>query len=149
MKIDVAPRSAQPRDRGGGVGLDAFRRRLLDVRQVLEVVAALLDAGGAAEVVDRHGRVAALGEAQRELLVEAVEAADVRQDDDARARQLVGQRRERGEAAPSRRLEHEILVRDAPPPERPGSAAASRVSKHMAARAYASAFSAAAFNPSE
>ena len=89
---------AQPLDRGGGVRLHSLGRRLLDVRPVLEVVAALLDAGRAAEVVDRDGGVAALREAQRELLVEAVEPADVRQDDDAGARRLVGQRRERREA---------------------------------------------------
>ena len=45
-------------DRGGDVGLDVLLRRLPDVLQVLEVVVALADAGGAAEVVDRDREVA-------------------------------------------------------------------------------------------
>ena len=49
------------------------------VLHVLEVVVALPVARGPAEVVERNRGVAALGEAQRELLVEAVEPADVRE----------------------------------------------------------------------
>ena len=48
-----APCAAQVRDRGGDVGPDALRRRLRDVLGVLEVVAALVGARRAAEVVDR------------------------------------------------------------------------------------------------
>ena len=97
-----------------------------DVLRVREVVVALADAGRAAEVVDRDRRVPALGEAQRELLVEAVEAAHVGQHDDARRGRLLGRGRERGEAVAVGRLEHEILVRDRRAARRPGSAAASR-----------------------
>src|SRR5207244_9202358 len=69
---------AQEVDGGADVGLDASLRRLLDVLAVREVLPALGDAGGAAEVVDRDRAVPSLGEAERELLVEAVEAAHVR-----------------------------------------------------------------------
>ena len=72
----------------------------------------LSDAGGAAEVVDRDRRVPALGEAQRELLVEAVEAAHVGQHHDAGAARLLGRSGERREAIAVGRLEHEVLVRD-------------------------------------
>jgi hypothetical protein len=58
-------------------------RELLDERHVVPVVRPLVDPGGAAEVVERDRSVAALGEAEREFLVEAVETADVRQDHDA------------------------------------------------------------------
>ena len=70
------------------------------------------DAGGAAEVVDRDGLVPALGEAERELLVEVVEPAHVREDDDPGRGRLVGMSRERGEVVAVGCLEHEILVRD-------------------------------------
>jgi hypothetical protein len=99
-------------ERRPDIRLHAFRGRLLHVRHVLEVVPALLYAGGAAEVVDRDRRHAALGEAERELLVEAVQPANVRQDDDAAVARLVRRREERGEACPVRRLEHEVVVRD-------------------------------------
>ena len=46
---------------------------------------AIVGVRGAAEVVDRHGVDAALGEAQRQLLVERMQSADIGQDDDARA----------------------------------------------------------------
>ena len=102
----------EPCDTRGDVGLDLGRLHGLHVWHVLEVVVPLLDAGGAAEVVERDRRVAPLGKAQRELLVEAVEAADVGEDDDADAARLVGQRRKGREPVAVRRLEHEILVRD-------------------------------------
>ena len=107
---DAAP--AQILDRGGGVGLDAFRRRLLDVLRVLEVVAALAHSRGAAEVVDRNRRITTFREAQRELLVEAVEPADVRQDDDADRARLVRQRRERRELRAVGRPQRDVLVRE-------------------------------------
>ena len=66
------------RDACAHIGLHARRCRLLHVRHVLEVVVALLDTGGPSEVVEREGRVAAFREAERELLVEAIEPADVR-----------------------------------------------------------------------
>ena len=90
-----APARASGATRAADVGLHALRRRLPHVRHVVEVVVALRDAGRAAEVVERDGAVAALGEAQRQLLVEAVEAANVRQDHDARADGLVRAARRR------------------------------------------------------
>ena len=65
------------------------------------------------EVVDRDGVVAALSETHCELFVEAVQAAHVGQDDDAECRSA---RRVSPENAakrlPSRRVEHEVVVRD-------------------------------------
>ena len=110
-----AAEPAQVRDRRGDVRLDELRLRLGDVRHVLEVVAALGDAGRAAEVVDRDRREAALGEAKRELLVEAVEPADVGQDDDAGLGRPVRPRAERGELGPVGRRQHEVVVRDRRP----------------------------------
>src|SRR5207237_3413200 len=81
---------AEVLDRRAHVGLDPVLGRLRDVLHVREVVATLAHAGGPAEVVDRDGGDPALGEAKRELLVEAVEPADVRQDDDTRAARVVG-----------------------------------------------------------
>ena len=71
--------------------------------------------------------VAALGEAQGELLVEAVEAADVGQDDDPDRGGLVGRRGEGREARAVGRVEDEVL--DARPQRRRsrGWEAASRV----------------------
>ena len=112
MKIERQPRPRRCSDRGCGVGLDAFLGRLLDVLHVLEVVGALLDAGRAPEVVERERRVAALGEAQGQFLVEAVEAPDVRQDHDARLGRLVRSRQERGELVAVPRLEDEVFMRD-------------------------------------
>ena len=79
---------------------------------VRELVVALRDPGRAAEVVERDGGEPALGEPQRELLVEPVETADVREDHDARRRRLVGERGEGREAVAVRGLELEVLVRD-------------------------------------
>src|SRR5262245_38604947 len=64
---------AQVLDRRTHVLLDLLGRNGLDVRLPVEVVAPFLRAGGAAEVVERDRRVAALGEAQGQLLVEAVQ----------------------------------------------------------------------------
>jgi hypothetical protein len=98
------PARAQLRDRGPDVALDSLRGRLLDMRPVLEVISALVDARRPSEVVERDRRDAALGEAQRELLVEPVEPAHVRQDHDARARRRVRLGPEGGEAVPVGRL---------------------------------------------
>src|SRR5581483_11573361 len=54
-------------DAGGHVGLDPLLGGLLDVGRVVPAVGALVDAGGAPEVVERDRRVAVLGEAEREL----------------------------------------------------------------------------------
>jgi hypothetical protein len=104
-------RAAQVLDRRAHVGLNSVRRRLREVLHVLEVVASLADARRPAEVVDRDSGDPALGEAQRDLLVEAVEASHVGEDDDAGAARLVRVRGEGCEARAVRRLEHEVLVR--------------------------------------
>jgi hypothetical protein len=103
---------AQIRDRSADVRLNAPRRRLVDVRPVFEVVVALRRPGGAAEEVERNGGDAALGQAQRQFLVEPVEAADVRQDHHADVGRHFRRRGEGGEAVAVRRLERQVLVRD-------------------------------------
>jgi hypothetical protein len=100
---------AEVLDGSADVPLDPLRRRLRDVIRVREVVVALRDAGRAPEVVERERSEAALGEPERELLVEAVEPPDVRQDDDAHARAVVGEREERGELRPVGRREDDVL----------------------------------------
>ena len=77
----------------------------------------------------------ALGEAERELLVEAVEPADVREDHDPGAARLVGRGGEGGEPVAVPGLEHEVVVRDGRP-EIAGIGGSESRSKHMA-RAYA------------
>lgn len=95
---------------GGHVGLDALRRRERDVLHVFELVVPLGDARRATEVVDGNCRVTALRKAQGQLFVEAIEAANVREDDDANVRALLGRREERGEAIAVGGLELEIFV---------------------------------------
>ncbi len=80
------------------------------MRHVLELVAAFLRAGSPAEVVECDSRIPALGEAKRELLVEAVEAADVGKDHDADARWFIWSRKERREPVPVARFEDEVVV---------------------------------------
>ena len=108
----VASSRAEVRSASGHVRLDTGWRGLLHVRHVLEVVATLLGAGSPPEVVERERGIPALGEAQGELLVEAVEAADVREDDDADARGLLRRCHEMRRTVPVERLENEIVVRD-------------------------------------
>src|SRR4051794_40653249 len=107
-------RRARPLHGGGlrrvRVGLDLRGPRLLDVRHVLEVLVALARAGGAPEVVDRDRVVAGVGEALRELDVEAIEAADVREDDHGGAAgRLGGLRQGGGELGAVRRRQLELL----------------------------------------
>src|SRR5439155_5337530 len=85
---------------GANVGLDQIRLRRLDVRHVLELVVTPSDAGGAPEIVDRDGGEAALRKPERELLVEAIEAADIREDDDAHRGRLLRNGPERGKPVP-------------------------------------------------
>ena len=96
-------------DRRPDVLLDRRRRRLRDMVGVRKRVVALRHTGGASEVVERDCGVAALGEAERELLVEAVQPADVGEDDDSDPRAVVRLRREGGEPRAVRRLEHDVL----------------------------------------
>src|SRR5581483_9704079 len=112
------PAVAEVSDAGGDVGLDPLGRRLLAMRRVIEVLAPLLRAGRAPVVVEGDRGVAALGEAESELLVEPVEAADVREDHDPGCRRPVGEGGEGGEAIPVRRLEHEVVVGDSRPGDR-------------------------------
>ena len=127
---------AQVLDGGADVLLDPLRRRLRHVLHVRELVVALADARRAAEVVERDGGVAALGEAQRELLVEAVEAAHVGQHDDADRRRLVGQRHERREPRSVGGLERDVLRATRAPRPRGGIGGRESSSKHIAARRY-------------
>ena len=99
-------------DAGGDVCLHRGSRRLLDVRHVLEAVVTLRCPRGAPEVVEGDGGHAALRKPQRELLVEAIQAADVREDDDADLRRLCRSRGESGEPVAVVRLQRQILVRD-------------------------------------
>ena len=86
VKIDVAARRARRcATHAATSAWTPVGRRLLDVRHVLEVVVALLRPGRAPEVVERDRGIPALGEPQRELLVEAVQPADVGEDHDADA----------------------------------------------------------------
>jgi hypothetical protein len=68
------------------------------VGHVVPVVGALAGADGAAEVVDRDGVTAGLGEALGQLDVEAVEAADIGEDEHGRVA-AVGRLSERGREA--------------------------------------------------
>ena len=70
---------AQLVDRRTRIRLDALVGRLLDVRHVLPLGVALRGTGSASEVVERDREVAALGEPQRELLVEMEEPTHVRE----------------------------------------------------------------------
>jgi len=82
------------------------------VLHVLEVLAALVDTGAPTEVVDRDRGIAALREAQRQLLVEVVEAADVGEDHHADRDRLLGGGGEGREAVAVGGFEHHVLVRD-------------------------------------
>src|SRR5207244_10366054 len=108
----VDPVLTEMLDGGGDVRLDGFRRRLAYVRHVLERLVALLSTRSAPEVIERERCIAPLGEPQRELLVEAIEPTNVREDDDADAVRLVGSCGEGGEPVPILRLEDEVVVRD-------------------------------------
>jgi hypothetical protein len=75
---------------GAGIGHQLLVLRLGDVRLVIEALAAIVGRRRTAEVVDRDRVDAAFGEPQRELLVEVVQAADVREDHYACARWRLG-----------------------------------------------------------
>ena len=105
----------QVRDTRRDVGLHVRRRRLLDMRHVLEVVAAFLDAGRPPEVVEREPGVPALREPQRQFFVEPVEAADIGQDHDADRARVIRSREECGEPVPVGSLEKEVVVRNGRP----------------------------------
>ena len=75
--------AAQMTDRARDIGLYGGGLQLRDVLLPIEVVAALTRPGGAAEEVEGDRVDAGGGEALRELLIERVKAADVRDDDDA------------------------------------------------------------------
>jgi hypothetical protein len=104
--------AAEPVDGSANVGLNLIGRALLDVRHVVEVVTALPDAGSATEVVDGDSGDTALGEAQRELLVKAVEPAHVGEDDDADVPGLFRQSRKGRESRAVGALELEVTMVD-------------------------------------
>ena len=104
-------------DGGADVGLHALGRGLADVLHVAPVVVTLRHSGGATEVVERNGGEATLRQAQGDLLVEAVEPADIREDHDADARRVIRRRGERGEAVPVTCVQDEVLVRDGGAPD--------------------------------
>ena len=79
---------------------------------VLEVVSALLRPGRAPEVVDRNRGNAPLCEAEGELLVEAVEAADVGEDDHPFPAGLLRRCGERREPVSVGALEGEVAMLD-------------------------------------
>ena len=99
-------------DGGSNVGLDSRWRGLRDVLHVREVLVAFRDSGRPPEVVDRERRDAALGETKCELLVEAVEPADVREDDDAASARLSRPRGERREPVPVGGLDRKVFMFD-------------------------------------
>src|SRR5438874_608838 len=99
-------------DAGADVRHHLVRREPLDERHVIPVVGPLVDARGAAEVVERDGGMAAFGEAERELLVEAVEAADIRQDHDPGGDGALREGAERGEAVAVLARQDEVVVGD-------------------------------------
>jgi len=88
------------------------RHQRQDVLPVGEVIVALSRPGRAAEVVDRDGRVPALGEAEAERLVETVEPADVREHHDTGLGRVLRRGGERPQPGSVGRLEHQRLVRD-------------------------------------
>jgi hypothetical protein len=97
---------------GSDVRHHLVRCELLDEGHVVPLIRTLVDTRGAAEIIEGDGGVAAFGEAERELLVEAVEAADVRQDHDPRRDVALRQRAKGGEAVPVLALEDEVVVSD-------------------------------------
>ena len=94
----IAVLGPQGRDTRPDVRGDPAPRRRADVGRVVEVLAAPGVARGPAEVVDGQGVDAALREAQGQLLVERMEAADVGQDHDAGAGRFGRSRPEGGQA---------------------------------------------------
>ena len=88
--------------------------RLAHVGHEVEVGRPLPDAdpGGPPEVVDRERVHARLGEAERQLLVVRVQAADVRQDDDGRPRGGLGAGKQPGEAPAVAGPEDHLLAVD-------------------------------------
>jgi hypothetical protein len=104
---------AQQLDRRGGVGLHLLDARLLHVLHVVELLVALAEPGGAAEVVDRDRAVARLREPLGELDVEAVEAAHVGEDHHRGIGGLRRWRERRREPCAVGRLELDLLGRGA------------------------------------
>ena len=99
VKTDVAPSASRSqRDRGGGVGLHALARSSARRAACTRTRRRASRRRPCARSSRSRRRVAALGEAERELLVEAVEPADVGEDHDPGAARAVRRRGEGGEA---------------------------------------------------
>src|SRR5207244_10098670 len=107
---DACASCAEVLDRRTNVGLDSGLCGLRKVLRVVEVVAAFCSSGRAAEVVERDRRKPALGKSKRELLVEAIEPANVREDHDADPGRLVRPGGEGRDAVPVTGLEDESVV---------------------------------------
>ncbi len=85
----AAGRGPKVGDRGGDVCVDCLRAGLDDVLLVGEVGVPPLGAGRPREEIERHCIHAGLREAERQLLVVRVQAANVRDDHHAGARRLL------------------------------------------------------------
>jgi hypothetical protein len=81
--------------------------RVLEMRPVVERSSAVADPCRPAVLVDRHGMHPRVGEPERELLIEAVEASDVGEDHHPRRLGSVGRRREGGQAVPIRGFQND------------------------------------------
>jgi len=101
------------------------------VRPVVEVVVSPLHPRRAAEVVERERRLAALREAQRQILAEAVESAHVREDHDTLPDVASGVARNAAKRLPSRASSTRSSCETAAP-ERTGIGGTESDSKHTA-----------------
>ena len=106
-----AVRIVGPQHSGGGrdIGSDPVLRGAPHVRPEIELRVALADPGRAAEIVDRDSLNARLGEAHRQLLVEAEQPANIGQHDDRRSAGLLRPSVERSELNPVRRRQCQVL----------------------------------------
>ena len=120
---------------------------LLDVRHVLELVAAPGDARRPAEVVDRERVDAVLGEPQRELLVVGMQAADVGEDQDPGAGHLGRARPERPEPVAVLRLEHQLGRIERAAGDRDDRGTGIEIEAHAASTSAAKATAAAGRSP--
>ena len=100
-------------DRRSSVEVDVLGRRRSDLRLPVEALRAAMVAdqsGRAAEVVDGDGGEACLGQSLREGDVEAVQAADVREDDDSRPWGVGRKRTSRRELCAVARRQRDVPV---------------------------------------
>ena len=96
----------------GDVGVDRLRPRLTNVRHVFEVVRSSIGPRGTSEIIERDRAHARGGKALGELLVERVEPADIRIDDNAGVA-IIGSREVSAKARPIGTDEHRFLTASA------------------------------------